>query len=364
MRLQSNPSKRSESVNPRGHQIPLHGLAVLRILIILVIGIGYASTMLIGPESSEWGAHWGYDPSWYGIQLLFIFSGFLAVRSMMGGKSLFGFLKSRTLSLWPALTAATLISVCVIYPIMCAPDAPVRMSAMDLVSYTLKTIFLIDPGSRMPGLLDDALYMCLLQGGLWTLRIGLILHIGFLIGWRSGILRRRWLVLALSVISIAAYVFLVDLTQRDDQISQIIDPFLPAMRLGYAYLAGVSLYFWQDKLRLNKGRIILSGLVLAFLTSAYYMWLPWSAAIEVMGVTVWLTLCLGFLYQAPNFFQRCPRLSPVLYVTIWPAAQIIVALFPELSQGAVIETTLLLSSASAGAMFLLLRQARIQPARL
>lgn len=357
----SAPQEASDRV---GYQIPLHGLASLRILIILAIGLGYASTMPIGPSYAEWGAHWGFDPSWYGVQLLFILSGFLAARSMAQGRTVIEFIKSRLWSLWPALIAVTLFVVLIIYPIMCAPDPAVRMSAGDLISYTLKTIFLIDPGTPMPGLLDDAKYMCLMQGAIWTLRLGLILHVGFLLGWISRILQHRKLVLAMSVLSIAAYVTIFDMAVQNPEFGAMIEPYSPMLRLGYAYLAGIAIYHWQGKLRLNKRRVIISAASIALITTGSYLYLPWTSLLEILGVSVWLTLCLGYLHNAPKFLRRCPRLSPVLYVTIWPAAQVIVALFPKASQFGVIEMSVILASIGAVVIFLLLRQARIQPARL
>jgi hypothetical protein len=347
-----------------GYKVPLHGLSALRILVILAIAVGYASTMNIGTESAEWGRHWGYDPSWYGVQVLFIFSGFLAIRSMTDGRTITDFLKSRTLSIWPALIAATLLVVCVIYPLMCTPDPAARLSVIELSTYFLKTVFLIEPGARLPGLMDDAKYMCLLQGAIWTLRVGIILHLGFLLGWVMRIFRNRKLVLALSILSIAAYVTLVDLSVQNPEFGNLIEPGLPFIRLGYAYLAGIALFQWQDKLRLNRQRILLSSSVIAILTSAFYMWAPWSSVLEILGVTFWLTICLGFLHNAPTFLSRCPRLSPVLYVTIWPAAQVVVALLPNATQINVIHISVVLASFGSAAIFLLLRQARIQPARL
>jgi len=283
------PHTPPQSTPPQqGYSLSLQGLAALRILIILAIGVGYASTMNIGAENYEWGNHWGYDPSWYGVQLR----------------------------------------------------------------------------ARMPGLLDDAKYMCLLQGAIWTLRIGLILHLGFLIGWMTRILQNRYFVLALSVTAIAVYVTLVDTAVKIPEFGEKIGDALPAFRLGYAYLAGVAIFMWQDKLRLNGRRIIFSTLSLTLLTTVFYKWLPWSSIQEVMGVTVWLTICLGFLHHAPKGLQRCPRLSPVLYVSVWPAAQIIVALLPSASQMGIMLMSAALASLSAVAVFLILRQARIQPARL
>lgn len=354
----------SDANTPLGGHLPLHGLAALRIVIVLIIGLGYASTMGFGGDTAEWGRLWGYDPSRYGIQLLFIFSGFLAARSMANGRSYKDFFRSRIRNLWPALIAATLFSVCIIYPLMCAPDAPVRMTLGDLAAYTAKTVFLIDPGARMPGLMDEAKYMCLLQGAIWTLQWGLILHVGFLLGWFMRLLRNRIVTLSSTIIAIALYVTLIDTSLTDPAFTTIVEPVLPGIRLGYAYLIGATAYQWQDQLRLNCSRILVASVVITALTCGFYLILPWSSLLEVMGTLTWLTLSFGFLVTAPQMLERCPRLAPMLYVSIWPAAQIVVSLTAGMSQLSIIGFSISLAIASAGVMFILLTEARVQPARL
>jgi len=346
------------------YRLPLHGLAALRILIVLAIGLGYASTMGIGTDSLELGHHWGYDPSWYGVQLLFVLSGFLAMRSMSQGRSVFDFFGSRIWSLWPALIAATFVTVAIIYPLMCAPDAANRMGLGNLALYFVKTIFLIEPGAPMPGLLDDAKYACLIQGAIWTLRWGLILHVAFLIGWFSTLLKRPKLLLALAISVTLGYIALVYAAVQIDALGQIVEPFLPGLRLGYAYLIGTALFAWQHKLKLSWPRVVLLAAVLAFLATAHLAFLPWTPIMEILGTAFWLILCLGFLAHAPRAIRRCPRITPVLYVSIWPAAQVVVALVPDLSQIGVVEFSILLACGGALLIFLLLRQARVQPARL
>lgn len=363
---QSTGPEASASGNskPRQYSVPLHGLAALRILIILAIALGYASTMELGPQTAELGRHWGYDPSWFGIQILFILSGFLAIRSMSQGRSVRGFFSSRIKSLWPALILATLISVLVIYPILCAPEAPVQMSASDLTVYFFKTVFLVDPGGIMPGLLDDAKYMCLLQGAIWTLRWGLLLHIAFLIGWKTRILQNPKRLFALCIASIAAYVGIVDYAVSNADFGARVELFLPGLKLGYAYLVGATLFVWQNVLRLNKRRIVVSSAAIAIMATGVHVWLPWSAVQEIIGVAFWLTLSFGFLHNAPQILRHCPRIAPLLYVSIWPTAQLIVALVPTQTQVGLIKTSMVLALISAVLMYALLRQARIQPARL
>ncbi len=360
-RLDDLPSDGSKN---RPYTLPLHGLSTLRILIILAIGVGYASTMNIGSHAPEIGRIWGYDPSWYGIQMLFILSGFLAARSMSHGRAVKTFFASRVKSLWPTLIAATLVCALIIYPIMCAPNAPIRMGAGELSIYVFKTILLIDPSNVMPGLLDDSKYMCLLQGTIWTLRYGLILHILFLIGWKLRILQNPQALFILCIASIATYVGLVDRGVSDTEFGSKIEPFLPMLRLGYAYLVGVTLLVWQHALRLNKRRIFISGSAIAITASAFYTLMPWSSVLEILGVAFWLTVCLGFLHNAPRALQKCPRLAPALYVSVWPSAQIVTALAPLNSQISLTYMSVTFASVGAIALFFLVGQARVQSARL
>jgi len=98
-------------------------LNALRVIIVLMIALGYASTMPLGPvdasgaHNAEWFSHLGYDPSWIGISLLFFFSGFLAKRSLDRHGSPAKYLESRFLRNAPLLVFITMIVVLVIFPI-------------------------------------------------------------------------------------------------------------------------------------------------------------------------------------------------------------------------------------------------------
>lgn len=347
----------------QGVRLPLHGLAALRILIVLVIGIGYASTMGIGTDSVEWGHHWGYDPSWWGVNLLFILSGFLALRSFTQDRSVFDFFGSRLWSLWPALLAATLVTTVLLYPIMCDTEATRTLGAGALAAYFFKTVFLIDPGAALPGLLDDAKYACLMQGAIWTLRWGLALHVAFIVGYKLRLFAHRNLIAGLFGLALLVYMTLVASSVAYPDFGELIAVFLPGVRLGTAYLAGTVLFAWQGKLMVSWRYMLPAAVAFAGLATLHDAFLGWSPILEVLGTAFWLTCCLGFLGYAPLQLRKCPRLTPVLYVTIWPAAQVIVALFPGLSQGGVIEFSLALASLGAVVVFLLLRQAHVQPAR-
>ena len=95
---------------------PLARLNSVRVITVIFIAIGYASTMPLGPTYPEALAHLGYDPSWIGIQVLFFLSGFMAMRSLERGSTAYAYLRSRFLRNIPLLAVFTLIAILVIYP--------------------------------------------------------------------------------------------------------------------------------------------------------------------------------------------------------------------------------------------------------
>ena len=84
--------------------IELSKLNFIRIIIVMMIAFGYASTMPLGPllETGEARPEMfqmlGYDPSWVGISLLFFFSGILALRSLWSHGSSIRYLESKSTS--------------------------------------------------------------------------------------------------------------------------------------------------------------------------------------------------------------------------------------------------------------------------
>jgi len=184
-------------------------LNAVRLFVVVMIAFGYASTMPVGPDKFETGKLFGYEPSWIGIQVLFFLSGALAYRSITAGRIGFEYLKSRVLRTFPMLLAMTLTTVLVIYPMLGKPlTNPQEYIA--LAKYFFLTVTCIDPGRVLPGLLDDSLYACLIQGGIWTLRWGLIIHIGVAIASRFKVLMQPRLILAAAITSMliyAAYIY-------------------------------------------------------------------------------------------------------------------------------------------------------------
>jgi hypothetical protein len=315
----------------------LSRLNAVRLIVVGFIGLGYASTMAVGPQSKEWLNTFGYDPSLFGLQVLFFLSGWLAWRSLSRGRTVKAFILSRAKRTLPWLALYTLIVAAILYPILCVPDGQTTKSAFQLSLYFLETVTLVDPGQRMPGALDEALYMCLLQGAIWSLRWGVIAFIGLLAAHLIGLRDRRWY-LGLFVIAVTAHISVnawVDQTGSD-----LMTPIIPGLRLAFPFLLGVSAYAWKDRLpHTSRGWAIISTAALS-ITIVHYYGFRFSYAIEILAMMGWCALAMTLLHSRLSILKNWPNLVLPCFLGAWPAAQVWLAAIPDIPVPALVALTM------------------------
>jgi len=340
-------------------------LNAVRLIVVGFISLGYASTMAVGPQSKEWLNTFGYDPSLFGLQVLFFISGWLAWRSLSRGQTAKAFFLSRAKRTLPWLAVYTFIVAAVLYPVLCAPDAPTVKSAFQLSLYFLETVTLIDPGQRMPGVLDDALYMCLLQGAVGSLRWGAIAFIGLMAAYLMGLRDRRWY-LGFFLMAVAAHVGVNAWTDQTG--SELLSPIIPGLRLAFPFLLGIVAYAWKDRLpRTSQGWGIISAAALCAAIVHYYGF-RWSYAIEIIAMTGWCALAMALLHSRLVALKNWPNLVLPCMLGVWPTAQVWLAAFPNITVPILVTvtmaTTLGLAIAFTGLKWIARRpiHRRIQPA--
>lgn len=354
----------------------LRRLNAVRLLAVLAIGLGYASTMPQGPESREWLSHLGHDPSWFGVQVLFFLSGWLGWRSLSrtDHRRYTGYLARRAKRIYPWTILYTAAIVLVAYPLLCAADDKPIQPAAESLLYFVKTASLIAPGDPMPGALDSSPYTCLLQGAIWTLRWGIVAHIGLISVYALRIRSRTGLsILAVLAVLLCASIFLV-------QAKTALD--LPAIlgtgaRLAYPFLAGAALYAWDAKQMMSRKRWFTIAALAFGIATIHYLAVPWTPAIEILATTGWCAVAMMLLKPAvqptasdarpaPDFLAGRPNLILPTYLGIWPICQIYLFAAPHLPTLALIAVTLLSSVALAAVLSALARtlriHRRIQPA--
>ncbi len=315
-------------------------LNAVRVIIVMMIAFGYASTMPIGPGNPEIFNHLGYDPSWVGISLLFFFSGFLALRSLKKHGSAWKYLESRFFRNMPMLAAVTLFVGIVLYPVYGNPSGSISDTVKTVGLYVLGTVSCIRPGEPLPGLLDDSKYMCLIQGAIWTLKWGVIAHIMTAIGQKLGVFGNRYFVLSIAIGSVISYFALnfayINLGVAIDQ------NIVLAARLAWPFLVGMAVYEFRDVFA-SVQRNLLTSVLLFAAAWFWYALLPWTGAIEILMTLGWFSGFMSLLATQSKTLPMLNNWSPLalaIYLIHWPIAQILLLNFPDLGQWGLIAATL------------------------
>ncbi len=307
-------------------------LAPVRMLVITIVAFGYASTMPRGPGNAEYFNMFGYDPSWYGIQIIFMISGFLALHSLCRHGSAFKFLLSRIVRNFPALVVFSGLVILVLFPLFAVPMASGDTRLSQHLVYFLKVVTCLDPAVVTPGLLDNALYMCVVQGGIWTFRWGLIAFATTALLWAIGGLRNPRMLLLLTLGATMAYAAIVAFAVGNPDVvsGQAMQAVVTGLRLGWVYLAGMCLYAYRAIL--SRSLAVPFGFLV--LAAIQYFFLPWTPLIEIcaeLGLGYLVFLAMTSRMPVPKKMDKLPDLSLGLYIYNWPTAQITLLVMPALT---------------------------------
>ncbi|MGJ8564928.1 MAG: hypothetical protein ACSHXY_15415 [Alphaproteobacteria bacterium] len=338
------------------HSDSLIRLNAVRVIIVLVIAFGYASTMPIGPGNPELFAHLGYDPSWIGIQALFFFSGFLALRSIRRHGSAIDYLRSRFIRNMPLLALFTLVTVLIIYPALNTATEPLVVTVKKLGLYFIYTVSCLDPGRTLPGLLDEANYICLIQGAVWTFKWGLVAHLAAAAGTQLHLFDNNRIVLTLAVLVTLLFACVFYLSAKIDM--PLLETPALALRLAYPFLIGMAVFAYQDKLPTSP---LVRTSLLTFFAGMAFIWhsgvFMWTPIIEISLTAFWVySAFLLAMSKTPalRILENWPNLALGLYLVNWPTSQLLMLAFPEITPWGLIALSLPISLCIALAAYALL----------
>jgi hypothetical protein len=300
--------------------------SAVQLAIIICVAIGHISTMPLGPGNPEIARQFGYDPSWIGMNTLFMLSGYMALRSLSHHGSPLKLLKSRFAGIFPMLAIYTALIIFVIYPLLgqAAQSFPELLAQMSL--YAADVISCVNPGRPLKGLLDDAHYSCVIAGAIWTFRWGAIAFIGLALAKTLNLLSNKIAILAMAVGTLSAYVLgQIAVINYGVDIPQIL--FAP-LRLGSMFAIGMAGYAYRHAIK----RSYAIAIALLSLTALHYLALPWTPSIEILtslfwGYAVFLVIGKVTLHQD---ISRIPRgFAAAVFIFHWPVAQLLLFALPE-----------------------------------
>src|SRR5262245_26850553 len=147
---------------------------------------------------------WTQEPLWriaselnfgaLGVKIFFVISGFLVTQSWLARHSVVPFVAARALRIYPALVAATIVTI-VLSGVSSSLSWAAFLSDPITIDYAWRVALGWDMVYRLPGAFPTNPFPHDVNGSLWTLPIELRLYLGLLIAGVVGLLARRlwWL---------------------------------------------------------------------------------------------------------------------------------------------------------------------------
>lgn len=311
----------------------LRGFGLVQAIIVGFVALGHISTLPVGPGNPEALHAFGYDPSWIGVNVLFIVAGFMAMRSLGRNPAGLSVLLSRVKGIFPYLAIYALLIALIVYPILGQPASSTADMLKHLGLYTIDVLACIDPGRALPGLLDDANYQCIIQGAIWTFRWGIAAYVGITIASKLRLLDNRWTVLGIAVTTVSAYAI-----THSAQVwgwFAFPDNLQPATRLGAMFTVGMAIFTYRAEIF----KAVWLAPVIAFATLVQFYAMPWTPLIEIFVSVFWALI--AFALMRNPFIARINPIkkqgfAAALYIFHWPIAQLLLLSFPALSSLALI----------------------------
>ena len=159
---------------------------------------------------------WTQEPLWrlmpetnfgaLGVKIFFVVSGFLVTQSWLSRQSVAPFAAARVLRIYPALVAATLLTIVLAGASSTLPW-PQFLAHPQTIDYAWRVALGFDMVYRLPGAFPANPFPHDVNGSLWTLPIELRLYVVLLVAGFLGILARRgsWLVIVAALVAVFAW---------------------------------------------------------------------------------------------------------------------------------------------------------------
>jgi peptidoglycan/LPS O-acetylase OafA/YrhL len=304
----------------------------------------FAAACVVLFHSFALTGRWTHEPLWQvmpetnfgalGVKIFFVVSGFLVTQSWLARQSVAKFVAARALRIYPALIAATLLTVA-----LAGISSPVAwaqfLSAPQTVDYAWRVALGWDVVYRLPGAFPTNPFPHDVNGSLWTLPIELRLYVVLLVAGFLGILARRgsWLVIVVALVAVFAWRPEWFPLSPNDQVVRELALLFALGSLGFAWRASIP--------------VSLAGAIAAI---AFVAWNPGGLARGALFAPLLAYVVLVLAYHPRvqwHGFNRAGDYSYGLYVYSFPLQQTLMQRFPSLEPGGLFACAMLLGLAVA-----------------
>ena len=304
----------------------------------------FAAAFVVLFHSFALTGHWTQEPLWrvmpetnfgaLGVKIFFVVSGFLVTQSWLARQSVAPFVAARALRIYPALVAATLLTI-TLAGVSSSLGWAQFLSDPQTIDYAWRVALGFDMVYRLPGAFPTNPFPHDVNGSLWTLPIELRLYVVLLVAGFLGILTRRrsWLVIVAALVAVFAW--------RPDWFP--LSPNDKVVReLALLFALGSLAWVWRASIPVS-----LAGAVAAIVLVA---WNPAGLARGVLFAPLLAYVVLVAAYHPRlqwHGFNRIGDYSYGLYVYSFPLQQTLMQRFPSLEPAGLFACSLLLGLAVA-----------------
>ena len=267
-------------------------------------------------ELVVWESTWRALPAAI-LPMFFALSGFLVAGSLTRS-SMSGFVTARVLRIVPALATEVVLSALVLG--LCVTTLPIGeyLRSPDLWRYFLNVVGWIH--FKLPGVFAGNPHPDVVNLSLWTVPYELECYLALIVATVIGLVRRSRLFVAV-LLGLHVAVFLWDALKKG---VIGVNESMPPRVLVLAFLSGIALYIWRDRLVLSTGRMalaaVLTAALLTFPVGAYFVSLP----------AAYLTVCLGLMNPPKHWIVKSGDYSYGVYLYAFPIQQTAIHLWPSL----------------------------------
>jgi peptidoglycan/LPS O-acetylase OafA/YrhL len=149
------------------------------------------------------------EPEYFGTKIghiaVFVFfsiSGYLVAQSWLRSPNVFAFAKNRLLRVWPGFAVVTLLALFVLGPLFTALPLSNYFSSPLTWRYLENLAFVVQ--YELPGVFGDNPYPNAVNGSIWSIPIEMECYALLALLGLSGLLKRRWILLAGTIIFVIA----------------------------------------------------------------------------------------------------------------------------------------------------------------
>lgn len=253
----------------------------------------------------------GWSIGYSAVNGFFILSGFLIADSLERRRDLATYAASRILRIMPALIVLALLAVLVIGPLFTTVEPQAYWRSLATWGYVPNVVFFLDTAGAPEGLFATNPAPGEFSATLWTLRYEVIAYIGAAVLFFTGIAWRRSVFPILFVLVSAGHIGLMTVWPEGPAL--LINLF----RLGAAFLLGMSVYAWRDRLPLLPIAAILAA-------PAWFLAGDHPAGEALLNIALASGLFwLAFSKPLGPTFSRMPDWSYGIYIWHYPLFQIL-----------------------------------------